>query len=178
VSTAQPATTGVTVPATGHYRVDPDRSSIVIHTKHLFGLGTVRGTFTLRTGDILVTDPVTTSTIHAVADAASFTSGNTGRDKQVRSKALLHADEHTDIRFSADTVSATDGSWTVHGTLTARGGSAPLDLTIVEATDRAETLTIVATSSIDRYMHGITGLKGLTGRHLDVIITAIAHRTT
>jgi polyisoprenoid-binding protein YceI len=178
MTTTRPTATRVDVPALGRYRIDPERSTIAVRAKHLFGLGTVHAAFTLRSGAIVVTDPVTTSTAHAVLDAASFTSGNAARDKKVRSKALLHVDQHPDIRFSADSASLTsDGTWTVHGAVTARGGSAPVELTVTEATAHGETLTVVATATVDRYAHGITAVKGLAGRYLEVNLTATAHRT-
>ena len=39
------ATATVQIPATGTYRIDPSGSSVSFTTRHLFGLGVVRGTF-------------------------------------------------------------------------------------------------------------------------------------
>ena len=38
-------TATVQIPATGTYRIDPPGSSVSFTTRHLFGLGVVRGTF-------------------------------------------------------------------------------------------------------------------------------------
>jgi polyisoprenoid-binding protein YceI len=174
MSTTRPLSPAVTVPGPGRYRIDPDRSTIAVRTKHLFGLGTVHATFALRSGEIIVADRVENSRVGAVAGAASFDSQNPGRDKRVRSSALLNADAHPEISFVSGSVSETDGTWTVRGTLTAGGEQAPLELTVTDAVARPDGLTIVATGTVDRYAHGITGAKGLAGRHLELTVTAVA----
>lgn len=172
----QPTITVVTAPEPGRYRLDPRRSTIAVRTRHLLGLSTVRGSFELRGGHIVVTEPADGSSVEAVADAASFSSGNPARDKKVRSSALLNADHHPDLGFVSGSVSRTGDIWTVHGTLTARGASAPLQLTVIDTTEAPDALTIIATGRVDRYAHGITGVKGLAGRRLDVTITAVVEK--
>ena len=46
----------------------------------MFGLAPVKGTFRLVSGQITIADPVTSSTVSAVVDAASFATGNPQRD--------------------------------------------------------------------------------------------------
>jgi polyisoprenoid-binding protein YceI len=62
-TTPQPA--AIAAPAAGTYRIDAARSAIAFTTRHLFGLGTVHGTLTLRDGDIHVADPVHESSARA-----------------------------------------------------------------------------------------------------------------
>jgi hypothetical protein len=52
----QPA--AITAPAPGSYRIDAVRSAITFTTRHLFGLGAVRGSFELRDREIHVTAPL------------------------------------------------------------------------------------------------------------------------
>jgi hypothetical protein len=89
---------------------------------------------------------------------------------------------------SAPFTSRTAPSWPVDGLLggrrawlrgqiTARGTSAPAELTITKATASEDVLQIRATTRVDRYAHGLTKAKGLAGRHLDMEITARATRT-
>jgi polyisoprenoid-binding protein YceI len=178
VSTTRPLPSTVTVPHPGRYRIDPDRSTIAVRTKHLFGLGTVHATFALQSAVIIVAERVENSRVEAIADAASFDSQNPGRDKRVRSKALLNSDTHPAISFISNSVFQTDGSWTVRGTLTARGKSAPFELSITNTVDGVDGLTIAATGVVDRYAHGITGAKGFAGRYLELSITAVARSGT
>ena len=66
----QPA--AIVVPAPGTYRIDVARSAIMFTTRHLFGLGPVRGGLDLREGEIRVTDPLPESSARAKISAASF----------------------------------------------------------------------------------------------------------
>jgi polyisoprenoid-binding protein YceI len=173
MSSTRPLSSTVTAPPPGRYRIDPDHSTIAVRTTHLFGLGAVHATFALRSALIVLEKRIANSRVEAVADAASFDSRNPGRDKRVTSKALLNSGAHPEISFSSDSVSQTDGTWTVRGTLTARGQSAPCELVITDALERPDGLTIIATGTVDRYAHGITGAKGFAGRYLQVTITAV-----
>ena len=44
------ATDTVQIPATGTYRIHPASSSVSFTTRHMFGLGAVKGTFGVRFG--------------------------------------------------------------------------------------------------------------------------------
>ena len=59
-------------PAAGTYDIDAAASKVEFHTKHLFGLGKVSGTFALLEGEVIVGETITGSTVTAVADVASF----------------------------------------------------------------------------------------------------------
>ena len=51
-------------------------ATVAFATRHLLGLAPVRGTFALRDGTVIVTDPVTGSAVQARVAASSFRSGN------------------------------------------------------------------------------------------------------
>jgi len=87
-------------PAPGQYAIDVPRSEITFTTKHMFGLGTVSGSFRLRGGTVSLAEPLSGSRVDAVADAAGFDTGNTNRDRQVLSKTLLDTASHPDIEFT------------------------------------------------------------------------------
>ena len=75
-------TTTTSVPETlspGTYRIDEERCLITFRTRHLFGLGPVRGTFRLRSGEIRVAEQVQDSAVRATVDAESFHTGNPGQ---------------------------------------------------------------------------------------------------
>jgi polyisoprenoid-binding protein YceI len=174
VSSARPSPSTVTVPGPGRYRVDVTRTTIAVATKHIFGLGNVRATFALTGAEIVLAERVEESRVEASAAAASFTSANSGRDKRVSSKAFLNVDANPEITFTSRAVVRTGDSWTVPGALTVRGVSADLELTVTDLHEVPGGLALVATGSIDRYAHGITGAKGLAGRYLEVTISAVA----
>jgi len=64
------ATSAVQLPAAGSYRIDP--STFAFTTRHMFGLGAVKGSFDPNSGEIIVADPVTTS--HVIATTAATSS--------------------------------------------------------------------------------------------------------
>jgi NAD(P)H-dependent FMN reductase/polyisoprenoid-binding protein YceI len=159
----------VFIPPPGRYVIDPARSRIRFTAKHQFGLGTVRGGFAVRSGEMTVTDPLADSTLRAVADAASFESGNKAREKKVLSETFLDVERHPDIEFVSTAVTENGaGTWTLRGEITARGGRAPAEFTITQATENGDGFAVVASGRVDRYVHGITAMKGMAGRYLDL----------
>src|SRR5262245_16358852 len=108
----QPA--AIVAPAPGTYRIDAARSAITFTTRHLFGLGPVRGGFELREGEIRVTDPVQEASARAKISAASFHTGNASRDGAVRSARLLDTRTHPDITFISRRLDQADGRWILH----------------------------------------------------------------
>ena len=161
----------------GIYRIDPERSTITFRTRHLFGLGPVRGTFRLRTGEILVADPAGESAVRATVDAGSFHTGNPGRDGTVLSARLLNAGKYPDITFASSQVSESDGRWAVRGTLVVTGHEQPVELAIEQARADGPRLSFVATAGIDRYAFGVTAMKGLAARRLNCRLEIVAIRT-
>jgi polyisoprenoid-binding protein YceI len=165
------------VPAAGTYRIDPERTTISLATKHMFGTGSVAATFALREATLTVGEPATASSIHAVIDAASFTSDNPTRDSHVRKPMFLHVAKFPDITVDAESAAQVDGSWVAPATITARGGTAPATITLdsVETNDSGE-VTLRGSVRVDRYAHGITARKGLAGRWMDLTISATGTR--
>ena len=170
-------TPATTVPAVGIYRVDPDASSILFTTRHLFGLGEVRGSMSIRDGQVTVARELEHCTVSATMDAGSFDSGSAGRDKVVKSEKFLSVDEHPDIAFAATAVVPDGPAWRVRGTLTARGVVVPVDVTITDIAEHADGMTLRAAATVDRYAHGLTKSRGLAARHLRVLMTVRANRS-
>ena len=167
----------VQIPAVGIYQLDPAASTVTFATRHMFGLAPVKGTFRLVSGQITIADPVTSSTVSALIDAASFATGNPQRDKDVKSARFLHVRDHPQITFRSTELVRDGDAWRLRGQITARGTTAPAELTITEATASEDVLLIRATTRIDRYAHGLTRAKGIAGRHLAMEITARATRS-
>ncbi|MFF4507527.1 YceI family protein [Streptomyces sp. NPDC001401] len=165
-------------PAPGRYAIDVPRSEITFTTKHMFGLGTVRGSFRLRGGTISLAEPLTGSRVEAVADASSFDTGNKNRDRQVLSKTLLDTDGYPDIVFTSTGAELDEsGAWALQGLLTAHGVRAPVTFTVATAEVDGDEIAVEATATVDRYAHGVTRLKGMAGRRLQLTATVRARRT-
>ncbi|AJF63279.1 YceI family protein [Streptomyces vietnamensis] len=162
-------------PKPGQYAIDGPRSEITFVTKHMFGLGTVRGSFRLRDGSVSLAEPLTGSRVHAVADAGSFHTGNSNRDRQVVSKALLDADAYPEIVFTSTRAELdAAGAWALPGQLSAHGVRAPVTFTVTKAEVDGDEIAVVATATVDRYAHGVTRLKGVAARYLQLTATVRA----
>jgi polyisoprenoid-binding protein YceI/predicted MFS family arabinose efflux permease len=164
------------VSAAGRYRLDPDHSALTFRTRHLFGLGTVTGTMTITSGNISIDPAVPRATVTATISAASFSSGNRARDRDVHSPRFLHADQYPDITFRAGTLSHDQGRWMLAGELTVRQSTTPVTLAIESAEPAGAGFRARATTRIDRYACGLTAAKGMAARYLDVVVTAAAER--
>ncbi len=171
MTAAEPA-----IPPAGRYTIDPTRSTIRFDTRHLFGLGGVRGTFGIQAGSVEVADPVSDSTASVEVDATSFATGNGNRDTTVRSPKFLDTDNHPAIRFQGDGVRQTDNGWQITGTLTVREQSRPIALDVSEMSGTDGALSARATCRIDRYEFGIEAMRGMAARHLTISIEINAVR--
>jgi polyisoprenoid-binding protein YceI len=160
----------IRAPRLGHYEIDASQSAVTFTTRHLFGLAPVRGAFSIRSGTVDVAEPVAASAIHAEIGAASFRTGHAQRDTAVRSARLLHADAHPGIAFDGERI---DGS-VITGGLTVRGVTRPVELTVTSVEpaepDPAGSFTARARARVDRTEFGVTAMRGLAGRYLELSV--------
>jgi polyisoprenoid-binding protein YceI len=161
---------------TGDFIIDPQLSTVTLKTRHLFGLGRVRGVVELGRGAIHVANPVTRSTTQASILAATFRTGNAARDSVVRSPRMLDAATHPTITFDSNGIEQIDTRWILHGFLCVRGVNRPVDLDISKIESTKAGLRVVAVTRVDRYEFGLTKSKGLASRHLDIEIDVVAGR--
>jgi polyisoprenoid-binding protein YceI len=163
-------------PSPGTYQIDPERSVIAFRTRHLFGLGPVRGTFRLRAGEIRVDERVQASAVRATVDAASFATGNPVRDRTVKSARLLDTGQHPVLTFASSQLTQDGGRWTLRGSLVVGGSCLPVELAIEQADADGPELSVLATVGIDRYAFGVTAMKGLAARRLSCQLKIVATR--
>ncbi|MFB9302584.1 YceI family protein [Kibdelosporangium philippinense] len=161
-------------PVVGDYRIDRAQSKIEFTTRHMFGLGKVRGSFELRDGYIYVADRIEESAARATIAADSIDTGNSVRDATVR-RQYLDAANHPDIGFASTRVENTDKGWVLHGQLTVCGQTRPVDLPITTVDNG---LRVTAICVVDRYAFGITKMKGMTGRRLMFTLDIVANLST
>jgi polyisoprenoid-binding protein YceI len=165
-----------TAPAAGIYRIVAARSTVRFQTNHLFGLTNVAGTFAVRSGHIVIASPVTASTATVSIDAASFTTLNRRRDAAVRSAKFLDSAHYPEITFTSHGARRYGDQWLLHGDLTVRATTHPVELTIEHIQTRHDELRAQATALIDRYAFGLTKAKAITARYLNLILDITAIR--
>lgn len=154
----------------GTYVVDPAGSTVRFRTRHFFGLGAVTGTFAVTGGRITVAGDRVEA--EGTVSAASFDTGNGTRDGMIRSARYLDADAHPELVLRA----AGPVAGPVPGELTVRGRTAPVELAVAAIRQDGDVLTVRLTTTVDRYAHGLTAQKGMTGRRLQLELTARAVR--
>jgi polyisoprenoid-binding protein YceI len=155
-------------PRLGHYEIDVSQSRVNFRTRHMFGLGPVRGTFAIRSGSADIAEPLADSAINAEIDTASFRTRNRQRDRSVLSARFLDTARFPVISFRNGLVSA-DGK-TIRGTLTVREVCRPVSLSIGQVTTAGQSFTASATVRVDRTEFGVTAMPGLAGRYLDLTV--------
>jgi polyisoprenoid-binding protein YceI len=164
----KPQLNAALTPQLGRYEIDPDQSSITFRARHLFGLAPVRGTFAIRGGTVDIAEPVTGSAAYAEIETASFRTGYRPRDHAVRSPRFLNAARYPVMIFSSDRVDAEDQ--VLGGALTVGEISRPVSLSIVHYAPSAGSFTARATTRIDRTEYGLTAMRGVAGRYLDITV--------
>lgn len=116
--------------AGGSWRLDPKRSRVGFEVPHLWGLGTVRGSFASLGGSLdLRRRPAAMLTIAA----DSLDTGNPRRDRHLRSPDFLDVARHPYVRFQSTSVTPTDEGLSVIGLLTARGRQLEVELDVAIA---------------------------------------------
>jgi polyisoprenoid-binding protein YceI len=173
----------MTEPATpavppGNYRLDPARTAIRADVQAMFGLLTVRGTFRLRSGELTIADDAARSSVRAVIDAASFSSGNAIRDRDVVSAGMLDASEYPEITFAGAGPRPRGTGWLLPGAVTARGVTVPAELLMNDIRAEDGVIRFRAATTLDRTRFGVTRKKGIVGQTIGLTIDAVAVATT
>jgi polyisoprenoid-binding protein YceI len=134
------------------WRIDPDRSSVEFHAKHLWGMATIKGAFSRYQGTLdLSGEPAVELTI----EADSLDTSNKRRDKHLRSPDFFGAEQHPYVRFVSESAALDGDRLEVRGRLLARGASMPLELdaTLRRAGDELE---LEAVTVADQHRLGMT----------------------
>ncbi|MEV4638790.1 YceI family protein [Actinoplanes sp. NPDC049548] len=160
----------------GTYRIDTGRSTVRFTATHAFGLKPVDGTFAVRTGTVVVAADRDRSTASVELDAASFTTDDPRRDRDIRGRRFLAADAHPSIGFRSSGITRTASGVRLDGVLSVRGGSTPIGLTIVEVTPMVDGYRFRATASVDRVAAGVKAGRGIIGRQVAVVVDCCVTR--
>jgi len=112
----------------GTWKIDNNHSEVSFKIRHL--MSKVRGTFDTFSGVIVVTDDIATAQATADIDVSSVNTRNTDRDTHIRSGDILGTEAFPNLTFATSGVRADGGDYVVDGTLTVKGVSRPVSLTV------------------------------------------------
>jgi polyisoprenoid-binding protein YceI len=152
---------------TGLWQLDPARSTVALQHKTMWGLVTVKGTYTAVTGEGEVR-PDGSASGTLTLDAASLDTKNAKRDKHLSSADFFDAGQHPEIIFSVrSAVPGADDTVEVSGQLTVRGISRPQSFTARVTDADADAVTLNAELTVDRAEFGLDWnqlgmIRGLT----------------
>ena len=105
------------------YRIDPGQSAVNFAVKHMV-LTTVHGKFTEFSGTLELDEhDLAQSSVKVTINAASVTTENAPRDKDLRSSNFLDAEKYPEIIFASRLVEKTNGGYVLIGNLTMHGVS-------------------------------------------------------
>jgi polyisoprenoid-binding protein YceI len=128
----RPSGTLIPVIPPGRWAVDPTRSTISFVAKHLL-ITKVTGTFTRVAGTIVVGDDVATSSVSAMADADSLTTGDAARDEHLRSPEFFDVDRWPTLTLVGSGLRSRGNRHTLETVLTIRDVSHPVTFEVTAA---------------------------------------------
>jgi polyisoprenoid-binding protein YceI len=113
----------------GTWRADGAHSSVEFVVKHL-GLSKVRGRFTKFAATVDVGDSVETSGVHAEVELSSVFTNDADRDTHLKSSEFFDVATGPMMTFHSTGMSGAGDHYTVHGDLTIRAITKPVELQV------------------------------------------------
>ncbi|MYR95247.1 MULTISPECIES: YceI family protein [unclassified Streptomyces] len=140
---------------TGLWQLDATRSTIAISHATMWGMVTVKGTFTGVSGEGEVR-PDGTVRGAVTLDAASLDTQHKKRDEHLRSADFFDVENHPTLVFAVrDGVFRRNGVVEVEGRLTVRGVSRPQTVTVQVTDSSADAVTLTTEFTVDRDQFGM-----------------------
>jgi polyisoprenoid-binding protein YceI len=152
---------GLTIPTPGTFSLDPAHSRVGFSVRHLM-VSKVRGHFGEVTGEIVVGEDPTQSSVSATIQAASITTGQEQRDGHLQTSDFLEVEKFPTLEYRSTGVTKVDGNeFTLAGELTIKGITKPVVMKVeFEGATRSpygkDVFGFSATTEIDREDWGIT----------------------
>lgn len=187
LSTTTRSWSDIAIPAPGTFVIDPAHTRVGFVARHLM-VSKVRGSFTGVTGEVTVAEDPTDSSVTAIMDAATITTGAPDRDAHLRGADFLDVETYPTLTFRSKRLADQDEtSFTVIGDLTIKDVTREVALR-VEFEGVAvnpwgkEVAAFTARTEIDREDFGITWNVALetggvlVGRKVTIEIEAQAVR--
>ena len=143
----------------GTWQLDPESTSIEIHTKAMWGLAKVTGTLRALRGSGVVGDDGAVSG-ELVVDAASINTKNKRRDTHLRSADFFDVGRYPTLSFTvSEAVPSSDGTVRVKGALQIKDQSHPIELVATSTKPSPDRVIVRAEATIDRSQWGMTWAK-------------------
>jgi polyisoprenoid-binding protein YceI len=155
----------------GRWSLDVEHTTVGIAHKTMWGLMTVKGTFTAVEGGGQI-DPGGVLSGAVVLQASSIDTGNTKRDDHLRSADFFDVDRHPTLGLRIQGGTVAGDEVLLRSELTVKGISEPQDLTARITESSPTSVTVAVDGQVDRSRFGLSWnrggmIKGLTTVHVD-----------
>jgi polyisoprenoid-binding protein YceI len=163
------------------YTLDPAHTQVAFSVDR-FGFNNVLGRFDQASGQVVLDEAhPQNSSVHAVVQVTSVSTGNDTRDGHLRGEHWLNVQQFATMEFQSRTVRLT-GAHTadVTGDLTLLGQSHPLTLQVTlnrmgdSPANRARSAGFSATGTLSRAAWGSSTAANLIGDQVNITIEALA----
>lgn len=144
----------------GRYEIDPVHSTIGFSTR--FVAARVRGRFLSFSGVVEVAEDLLQSSVTATIDVASVHTGTEARDEHLRGEDYFDVGHHPDATFTSTALEADGDRYALHGDLTIRGTTRPVELDLFFTGDGEDhygsfRIGFRATTRVSRSAFGVDG---------------------
>ncbi len=164
--------------ATGTWQLDPSATTVTVSATKL-GFYDVPATFDVTSGVVEIDDNHQVTKVEVVVDAASYTSKTGMRNKHIVSKDFLDAERHRSISFQSNRVTPASDGYTAEGTLTVKGESSPMTVTVTDLDVQGESVVFSCRATVDREEIGVGAMPMFyIGRKLRLAVSASISKAT
>lgn len=139
----------------GSWTLEASRSQVLLRSKSMWGLVSVKGVFRQVSGNGAVTAAGEVSGAISVR-AESIDTKNKKRDDHLRSADFFEVDKHPEITFSVDGVRPSEQGVTVTGALTVHGVTRPLSFEAQVSSFDGDEAQLDAQVAVNRSDFGLT----------------------
>jgi polyisoprenoid-binding protein YceI len=144
----------------GTWQLDPKSTTIEFHTKAMWGMAKVHGTFSAVSGSGVAGDQGATAG-ELVVDATSIDTRNKRRDKHLRSADFFDVSKYPTFSFSASELTPSDdGTLKIKGALRIKDQSQTIEFVATPSYASPDRVTLNGEATIDRSRWGMTWKMG------------------
>ncbi|HEX2905001.1 MAG TPA: YceI family protein [Jatrophihabitans sp.] len=122
-------TTTSTIPGyvVGTWQIDAAHSDVSFSVRHMM-VSKVKGRFGTFSGTIVTTENPLESSATATIDATSIDTNQEQRDAHIKSADFFEVEKYPTMEFVSTGLEADGGDYVLHGNLTIKGNTKPVDL--------------------------------------------------
>jgi len=120
---------GAELPAVGTWNIDPAHTETAAIARHLM-VTKVRGQFANVSGQLVIAEDPTQSSVRVSIPTDTLTTGSDDRDNHVKGEDFLDVAQFPTMEFVSTTVDGSGEKWRVTGDLTIHGVTQPVTLDV------------------------------------------------